>query len=595
MRRVWLVLLWASVWASAAEFRVERQAVLDDGPGGAELLTVFGHLSSGTGQKTLDEVPLVSVLRDTLGDKDPENDRLRYIWVLTSARPTVLQRALAALPFYYHQPDLSKNADHRPVPVIDLSDTTRSVFTAVAAQIMQVAALDPYGAAIRSSTRSYRSNATDHRRVHLMEGLAVLSQLENVPEIDTLLSEPELFEIQARLALAGTTLGGLVNGDHLPDAYFKQRERTEEMRGHNWEMLRQRAETNGLYFEPFGLTSSKTHALLWIAREDLAKTTHPFDGRFLNIQNPYTDARLRRWDGFVMRAYFDADRRRVAQPVPGGSERDLIPLALYSLEYPRVPLLLADFRKVWGPKRREILRRATSDALIGVFGISRWGNWPYFAGSVAFNYVRSKHGDPNSRANRLKAYSQTRRWLALDHALDPDLKAELLHRLEFLGVNPLQESVFEEAKIGTRQYEALMKYAIDPKGLRAQLNRDRNAERTSYEHKWAARAGLQVAHVFSFGLYQHREADQSSLLMALDQRRRMDRELRYLESVASSGPQPEPKLNPQQIERALDQLADKAVRDRMIQAVERIIRQTPEGETRAALQRALENLDAAGQ
>src|SRR5262249_50052137 len=153
------------------DFRVERQAVLDDGPGGAELLTVFGHLSSGTGQKTPDEVPLVSVLRDTLGDKNPENDRLRYIWVLTSARPSILQRALAALPFYYHQPDLSKNADHRPVPVIDLSETTRSVWTAIAAQIMQVMALDPYGAAVRSSTRSYRNNTTDHRRVHLMEGL----------------------------------------------------------------------------------------------------------------------------------------------------------------------------------------------------------------------------------------------------------------------------------------------------------------------------------------------------------------------------------------------------------------------------------------
>ena len=41
---------------------------------------------------------------------------------------------------------------------------------------------------------------------------------------------------------------------------------TEETRGHNWELLRQRAEANGLYFEPLGLTASRTHALLWVSR-----------------------------------------------------------------------------------------------------------------------------------------------------------------------------------------------------------------------------------------------------------------------------------------------------------------------------------------
>ena len=91
-----------------------------------------------------------------------------------------------------------------------------------------------------------------------MEGLAVLSQLERLPEGKSLLSEQELLEIETRLTLAGKTLGGLVSAEKLPEAYLKQRARTEETRGHNWELLRQRAEANGLYFEPLGLTASRT-------------------------------------------------------------------------------------------------------------------------------------------------------------------------------------------------------------------------------------------------------------------------------------------------------------------------------------------------
>ena len=87
------------------DFRVERQPVAN----GAELLTVFSSLPGNAG-----EIPLVSVLRDTLGDNDPDNDRLRYVWVLTSARPTVLQHAAAFIPFFYWRPDLGKNMDRKP-------------------------------------------------------------------------------------------------------------------------------------------------------------------------------------------------------------------------------------------------------------------------------------------------------------------------------------------------------------------------------------------------------------------------------------------------------------------------------------------------
>ena len=226
------------------DFRVERQPVAN----GAELLTIFSSLPENTG-----EIPLVSVLRDTLGDNDPNNDRLRYIWVLTSARPTVLQHTAAFIPFFYWRPDLG--------------NTSKVVWNAPAQSVVQAAAIDSNGALIRASTRRYRANLADQRQVNLMEGLTIVSQLEEMPEAEALFSVPELLEIQARLALAGKTLGGLVTTERLPEAYLKNRTQTSETRGHNWELLRQRAESNGLYFEPLGFAQSRTHALLWIARE----------------------------------------------------------------------------------------------------------------------------------------------------------------------------------------------------------------------------------------------------------------------------------------------------------------------------------------
>ena len=65
--------------------------------GGAELVTLFGHLHAPNASGPDAAVPLLSVLRDTLGDGDSNNDRLRYVWILTSTRPTPIQRAASAM------------------------------------------------------------------------------------------------------------------------------------------------------------------------------------------------------------------------------------------------------------------------------------------------------------------------------------------------------------------------------------------------------------------------------------------------------------------------------------------------------------------
>jgi len=578
----------------APEFRVERQPV----PNGAELLTVFSSLPDNAG-----EIPLVSVLRDTLGDNDPANDRLRYIWVLTSARPTVLQHAAAFIPFFYWRPDLGKNMDRKPAATLDLGNTSSTVWNGLAQSLIQVAAIDSNGALIRASTRRYRANLSDQRQMNLAEGLTVISQLEKAPDQDTLLSEPELLEMQARLSLAGKTFGGLVTSERLPEAYLKNREQTEETRGHNWELLRQRAEANGLYFDPLGFSRSRTHALLWIAREDLVPNgqPHKWDGRFLGIADPFGDSRLKNWTGYTEKRYFDESGLPLdsdqAAATPGATSRELIPLALYALDYPKVPLVLVDFRDTHKPKNREMLRLATGDAVTGVLGISKFGNWPYLAGSMTWNFVRSRHGDPNNRSARLKAFSQVRRWLTLDGGMDPALRAELQRRLDILGVNPLDDSVFEETQIAEHQYEALLRYAADPQGLPAKLDHDRNAEMAANRHGLPARTGLRLAKWSTFGIYSHHEMpDSASLAAAVDRERRAEFQIRFLETVAKSSPQPDLVWNIAEVRHAVTELIATGVPPRSLDVVSRLMRQTSDAETRELCARALAGVGvAAGQ
>ena len=555
------------------EFRFETLPV----PGGSELITVFGQVPDiKAGEAS--EVPLISVLRDSLGEHDAESARLRYVWVLTSMSPGLAQRAFGSLPFFYFRTDFARNPDRRPAAVIDLGAPARPVWHSVAGSVTQVLALDPTGALIRSSTRSYRSNMTDQQRVRLLEGLAILSELEDDPQVKEILSEPELLEIETRLSFGGQMLGGLLSEQKLPAAYMKERTRTAEMREHNWELLRQHAEDNGLYFEPFGMNGSSTHALLWISAKDV-NSARRFDRQFLEISNPFRDPRLVNWKGY--RQVRDGD--------------EMIPLALYALEYPKVPLLLVDFRDTSSPKRREMIRHAVTDVMSGVLGISRFTNWPYLLGSTTFNFVQVRHGATNNRDARLRAYAEVREWLALDHTLDPGLRETLQKRLEVMGVNPMEKSVLNEANVAQRQYAALVHYAMDPSGLPARIERDRNHELTAYRHSMQARTGYQIGNIFSLGIYQHREKEKGSQLqLALNHDRRIASETRFLETVARSGPQAEVVWNMDEVRHAVDEIAALGVPQRSAKLVEKIMQETHDQETREICERALQAMDVAG-
>lgn len=563
--------------------------------GGAELLTIFGRLDGLPREKqAADEVPLVSVLRDTLGDTDPENDRLRYVWMLTYTRPTFLQRLASGVPFLYGRTGNRRSAPGKgvPPPIIDLAKTDREVWNRFFWAALQNIFLDSYGLPLKAASRSYRRNLDDYRKSHVTRALAILSLYEAETGTKPLFSSEELRDIQARLMLSEKALGGIVDDIFLQRVYAKETTLAKDIRGHNWELLRQRAESEKLYFEPLELPDgSATHAILWVARPDLVTfKDRPFKSRFLNIANPWRDDRLRYWNGYVETRYFDADNRAVAPETPGARPVQMIPLAIYGLDHPKIPILLVDFRDGMNPKWREVSRRVLEDITRTVLTLSRFGDIPYFLSRTVYDFVTGRRGMDINQPTRLRTYSQLKLLLSLDASLDPEFRDEINRRLERVSSNPRENGMEAEAEIARGQYQALMNYARDAEGLPARLARDRREEMASYEKRGqAAKVVTRLANILSFGLYTRRAEATPDFNERLDKERRMAYYRRFLREAVRRTPQVEVVYDMAEVRRALQfvaengQLAD----GKTAQAAARIFAQTKDEEARTLALRCL--------
>ena len=314
------------------------------------------------------------------------------------------------VPFLYTHIGSKQNATGDPPPLMDLAAADHEVWNKIWWAAMQAMLLDPYGAAIRASSRSYQQNISDVRRSHVVQALSLLALYQESGH-QQIFTDFELKEIQARLLLTDRTFGGLVDELKLQRFYQKSTSQTRDNRGQNWELLRQQAESNGLYFEPLEMPDgSATHALLWIAKSDLGKRQgERYNGRFLNIANPWTDKRLLDWHGYVETRSFDDQRGVNGADVTGANEEEMIPLALYGLDHPKIPAVLVDFRDSNNPKRREMSRRVLQDVTRNVLAVSRFGDLPYFVGRTLFDFVTGKRGMDINQPSRLKTYAQLNR------------------------------------------------------------------------------------------------------------------------------------------------------------------------------------------
>jgi hypothetical protein len=514
-------------------FRLVRVPV----EGGAELVTIQARVEGNTDTSENPQwVPLVSVLRDTLGDEKNQNDRLRYLWALTYTRPSFWQRVSGAVPFLYTRLSSNHTGGKYPPPLMDLAAPDRDVWNKVCWHALQLILLDPVGTPIRASSRSYQQNISDYRRSHVIQALSLLTLYQEMGN-EKVFTEAESKEIQARLLLTDKTFGGLVDELKLPGFSERQATKAEDNRGHNWELLRQQAETNGLYFEPLVMPDgSSTHALLWIAKPDLkAMPVERFDGRFLSISNPWNDKRLQKWDGYSETRYFDPDHRRVEHVERGITEVEMIPLALYGLDNPKIPALLVDFRDKHNPKRREMSRRVLQDVTKNILAVSQFGDLPYLLGRSVFDFVTGRRGMDINQPSRLKTYSQLKLLLSLNESLEPELRSEIADRIEIVSLNPMENSIEAERKLARKQYEALLDYAKRPDGLPAKLLRDRRAEMTSFEHGKPAQIFFRIANVLTFGKYVHREEASDEMNGRIDIARQRAYHTLFLREVARSG------------------------------------------------------------
>ncbi len=555
----------------------------------AELLTIFGSLdglASAASDKDRD-VPLVSILRDTLGDSDPENDRLRYVWMLTYTRPTALQRFASAVPFFYSRITSKKKAskDDPPPAVVDLSATSHEVWQRFMWLALQNVLFNPYGIAVKSATTTLDRNTRSFRQSHILRALAILALYEAEEGVSPAFTPVELHEIQARLMLTDKIFGGIVDDGYLQRYYHNQTVAWRDTRGHNWELLRQRAETEGLYFEPLTLPDGDaTHALIWMARADLQKNRErKYSSRFLNISNPWRDKRLENWRGYTETRYFDAENRPVTSDTAGARAVEMIPLALYGLDHPKIPTILVDFRDGANPKRREVSHRLIEDVTRNILALSKFGDIHYFLGRTVFDFITSRRGMDINQPTRLRTYAQLKLLLALNASLDPELRHEINGRLERVSLNPLENDLDAEARLAREQYAALLDYARRPDGLTAKLDRDRHAELVPVAHGKAARTLFRFANILTLGRYTHREeAAPEALRNKLDNERRLAYHRRFLREVSKSSPLVEVVWNIEDVRRSLRFVADngKHADAKTASAAARIFARTEDAEAR---------------
>lgn len=560
-------------------FRLERTPV----DGGAELITIHGKLD-GIANAENNWVPLVTVLRDTLGDLSTENDRLRYVWPLTYTRPSLRQRVSGAVPFFYSRVGNKKKTNaEAPPPVLDLSAADRDVWNKIFWTALQSLILDTYGAPLKASSRSYRENTANYRKSHVIRALSVLTLYQAV-QGDQAFTPTELSEIQARLMLTDKPFGGIMDTLRLENYYEKAASQIHDERGHNWELLRQRAEAESLYFEPLKMPDGNTtHALLWVSKTDLASQQgKSYEKRFLNIDNPWTDKRLLKWQGHSETRYFDSESRPVTADTPGAQPVEMIPLALYGLDHPKIPVLLVDFRDRLNPKKREMSRRALQDVTNNVLSLSSFGSVPYFLGRTVYDFVTGRRGMDINQPSRLRTYSQLKLLLSLDDSLQPRLRDELSTQLEKVSINPLENDLETEASLARQQYQALMEYAKSPDGLPAKLQRDRRAEMVPLKHGKLERTLFRVGNILTFGKYIHREDAEPEMEARLNVARRLNYHTRFLREVAQSGPRIDVAWNLDEVRRSLRYISEHGsqANTRAITATALIFDRTDDEETR---------------
>jgi len=495
----------------------------------AQLLSLFcRECSVSTGVEQ--DLPLVSVLRDTLGDQTNENDRVTYVWLLTSAPPRMGQRILSAIPFFYWR--ISKGSKsvskHDTVPFMDLSAPENQMMARVGQDLLQWTAFDPMIAPIRASTHAYDTNRQEAERLHIEEAISYLRQAP-VSNDATALTQVQLDTVIGKLKLREILFGGLGTDNQAARVGMQSDFEQERIRSRNRELLRQWAEKTGLIFEPLNLNGDQAHfAILWFPQSESAEPENlslQSIWKLLAIRNPWTDESLKNWKGPVYQRTLDKN-----------SSVGVIPLAVYSLDYPKQPLILMDFRHKLSTRRREVAQRSVNELITGVLGISHFADWYFYIAFDLHRFIVGRRGAALDEASRLDCYSDFRVNLALDRTIDPSLKKDMETRLRWLAVNPLEAAPQREIQNAIARYKVLEK-AADDGDLIARVDREHRFELSSFGESERTKLTKSMLHVATLGFYKQ-QAKTNDIFM-LQHERHVTYQLNFLDSLIQAQTPPE--------------------------------------------------------
>ena len=529
------------------------------------------------------DIPLLSVMRDNLGDQSTENDRLTSVWLLSYTPYNFGQRMLSAVPFFYWRVgDGSEKIDERHMkPLMDLTVPEHPMISNATRDLVQWTAFDPLAMPIRASSRAYRSNEVEHERLHLGEAIGYLRQAPVGPP-DSALTQAELNTLIARLELRKRLLGGLVSRSKAEEVGQKEGFEQERIRSKNWELLRVCADKSGLLFEPINIGGTEgEYGLLWFPLDGGSAPAGTALGplwKVLDLKNPWTDSRLKDWRGPVFTRAVDQNGSLLPEGSTGARTVRLVPLGAYSMNYPKLPLLLVDFRGELHVRRHEMTQRTINEVTSGIIGISHFTNWYYYVAADVYDFVASRHGAAMDLESRVDCYSQFRVSLAFDTSLDGGLRQDMLRRIDSLSVNPLEGSPAHEIQVAFSRYDLLQEMAATENGvLTEQLDRQRRAELATFEATRKGIAAQELLHTASFGLYNKRVKADSSNLSQLDTDRRVQTNLEFLQSVAEAGTRPEVAYDSQlisdsvgELSELLPQISSRGVRDQAVVVLDQL-------------------------
>jgi hypothetical protein len=511
----------------------------------AQLLTLFCRTCC-VFKDAEEDVPLVSVLRDTLGDKSIENDRVTYVWLLTYTHPRMGQRILSAVPFFYWRITKGSNSvtKHDTKPFMDLSAPENRMMLQVSRNLLQWTAFDPMTTPVRASTHAYGTNRQEDDRLHIEEAISYLRQAP-VSDDSTRLTQVQLDTVIGKLKLREILLGGLATDNQAARVGMQADFEQERIRSRNRELLRQWAEKTGLIFEPLTLNGNQAHfAVLWFPQSESAGPENlslKSIWKLLAIRNPWTDERLKNWKGPVYERTFDND-----------SSVSVIPLAVYSLDYPKQPLILMDFRHKLSRRRREVVQRSVTELISGVFGISHFADWYFYIAFDLHRFIVGRRGAALDEASRLDCYSDFRVSLALDRTIDPSLKKDMETRIRWLAVNPLETATQREIQNAFARYKLLEKEADDG-DLMARVDQEHRLELSSFGESEKTKLAKGMLHVATLGFYKQ-QAKSDDIFM-LDHERRVAYQLSFLDSLIQARTPPEISYDSERIKSSVRELS----------------------------------------